>query len=95
MMLADEICDRVAFIVEGEIKLIDSPRELKLKHGKRIVKVEYNENSHIEKREFTLKDLAVNEDFLKLLKTKDVQTIHTEEASLEDIFIKVTGRSLA
>lgn len=95
MMLADEICDRIAFIVDGEIKLIDSPRQLKLQHGRRTVRVEYNENSHVETREFNLKDLASNREFLSILSAKEVQTIHTEEATLEDIFIKVTGRSLA
>ena len=95
MALADELCDRVAFIVDGEIKLVDAPRQLKLRHGKRVVKVEYNENSHVETREFSLAGLGANPDFLNLLCRKDVQTIHTEEATLEDIFIKVTGRSLA
>jgi fluoroquinolone transport system ATP-binding protein len=94
MALADELCDRVGFIVDGELKLIDSPRELKLRSGKRIVRVEFNENSHVESREFMMKDLANNGEFLEILRTRDVQTIHTEEASLEDIFIKVTGRAL-
>jgi len=95
MMLADELCDRVAFIVDGEIKLTDSPRQLKLQHGKRVVRVEFNENSHVETREFNLSGLGANADFMNLLCLKDIQTIHTEEATLEDIFIKVTGRSLA
>jgi fluoroquinolone transport system ATP-binding protein len=95
MALADELCDRVAFIVDGEIKLTDSPRQLKLQHGKRVVKVEFNQNSHVETREFGLKGLGTNADFLDLLCMKDVQTIHTEEATLEDIFIKATGRNLA
>ncbi|MBN2222357.1 MAG: ABC transporter ATP-binding protein, partial [Vallitaleaceae bacterium] len=30
MQVADELCDRIAFIIDGEIKLIDSPRNLKL-----------------------------------------------------------------
>jgi fluoroquinolone transport system ATP-binding protein len=95
MMLADQICDRVGFIVDGELKLIDSPRELKIRSGKRTVRVEFNENSHVASREFTLKDLANNAEFLEILRSKNVQTIHTEEASLEEIFIKVTGRALA
>ena len=33
MFIADELCDRVAFIVDGEIKLIDSPENLKLQYG--------------------------------------------------------------
>ena len=29
----DELCDRVAFIVDGKLREIDSPRNLKLKYG--------------------------------------------------------------
>ena len=40
MAVADQVCDRVAFIVDGRIVLIDSPRELKMRYGKRLVRVE-------------------------------------------------------
>ena len=91
---ADELCDRVGFIVEGKLVLIESPRELKIKHGKKIVKLEYLKEGDLVSQEFDLKNLADNKSFLSLLKTGSVQTIHTEEASLEDIFIKATGRHL-
>ena len=45
-------------------------------------------------KEFDLEKLADNKNFLNLLRTGSVQTIHTEEATLEDIFIKATGRHL-
>ena len=41
MYIADELCDRVAFIVDGEIKLIDSPKNLKLQYGDKLVEIEY------------------------------------------------------
>ena len=94
MMVADALCDRVAFIVDGQISLIDSPRTLKLKHGKRMVRVEYRVNSTVEQKEFLLETLGTNKDFLDVLCERDIETIHTEEATLEDIFIKVTGRRL-
>jgi len=94
MMVADELCDRVAFIVDGEIKLIDSPRSLKLEHGQRMVRVEYLVKGAIERREFPLEALGDNPEFLGLLREQDIQTIHSLEATLEDIFIQVTGRSL-
>ena len=93
MQDADELCDRVAFIVDGKIALIDAPKALKLAHGQRLVRVEYRDGlSH--QKEYPLDGLGQNEEFLSVLREKDVQTIHTEEATLEDIFIKVTGRSL-
>ena len=33
MSLADQLCDRVAFIVDGQIALIDAPDRLKRQHG--------------------------------------------------------------
>jgi fluoroquinolone transport system ATP-binding protein len=94
MMVADVLCDRVAFIVDGKISLIDSPRRLKLEHGKRLVRVEYGEDGSLEEEEFSLENLGENSAFIKLLQTKKIETIHTEEATLEDIFISATGRRL-
>ena len=91
---ADELCDRVGFIVEGKLVLVESPKELKIKHGKKIVKVEYLNNDELVSQEFNLKDIADNASFIKLLRSGTVQTIHTAEATLEDIFIKATGRKL-
>jgi len=91
---ADELCDRVGFIVEGELVLVESPRELKIRHGKKILKVEYLKDNDLLSQEFDLKNLADNKIFLNLLKTGNVQTIHTAEATLDDIFIKATGRKL-
>jgi len=91
---ADELCDRVGFIVDGKLTLIESPKELKIRHGKKIVKLEYLENGELLSKEFDLKHLADNANFLNLLRTGSVQTIHTAEATLDDIFIKATGRQL-
>ena len=94
MTLADELCDRVAFIVDGVIPLIDSPRVLKVLHGQRRVRVEFRADGRLGQREFALDDLANDRDFLALLRSGRVETIHTQEATLEDVFIRVTGKSL-
>jgi len=94
MMVADEVCDRVAFIVDGKIRLIDAPRELKIRNGQKRVRVEFRENGKTETREFALKNIGGNSEFIELIKSKDIETIHTLEATLEDIFIQTTGRSL-
>ncbi len=94
MAVADELCDRVAFIVDGKIRLIDSPRALKLQHGQRLVRVEFRANGTLTTREFTLDGLAENGEFLALLRREAVETIHTQETTLENIFIEVTGRQL-
>jgi fluoroquinolone transport system ATP-binding protein len=95
MTVADELCDQVAFLVDGRIRLVDSPRSLKLSHGQRLLRVEYRSNGADALREFPLDDLADNAEFQDLLRTSDIQTMHTQESTLERIFIDVTGRALS
>lgn len=90
----DQLCDRVAFIVEGKIIEMDSPRNLKIKYGKRSMTLEYKENDKTVVAEFPLDGIGKNKEFLNLLQTKDIETLHSGETTLEDIFIKVTGVKL-
>jgi fluoroquinolone transport system ATP-binding protein len=94
MQVAGELCDRVAFLVEGQIALVDAPRALQLRFGAPTVRVEFGSNGQPKAQEFPLAGLADNPAFLALLRQSPVQTIHTQEATLEKIFIHVTGRSL-
>ena len=87
----EELCDRVAFISDGKIKEISTPRALKLKHGKRILDVEYYDNTHTKLKTFELTNIGDNQAFLDLLKNYNIETIHSGETSLDEIFIKVTG----
>ncbi len=94
MEVADSLCDRVGFLVNGKIVVVDSPRALKLRDGKKIVRVEFRENGVMQTQEFPLANLDENGNFLKLLHSAHIETIHTQEASLEDVFIKTTGQQL-
>ncbi|MCM1988276.1 ABC transporter ATP-binding protein [Oceanirhabdus seepicola] len=94
MHIADELCDRVAFIVDGEIKLIDSPRNLKLQYGNKLVEVEYiKEGETIKETLSTIQEEDIKQ-LQDIIGKYEVQTMHTKEATLEEIFIKVTGRGL-
>jgi fluoroquinolone transport system ATP-binding protein len=95
MATADELCDRVAFLVDGQIAVIDTPRDLKVRHGDRRVRVEYRLDGALEVREFPLEGLADNPAFMAALRETTLETVHTQETSLESIFIRVTGRELA
>jgi len=94
MTVADSLCDRIAFLVEGRIVAIDTPRNLKLAHANRRVRVEERRGEALEAREFALDDPAGKEAFLRLVRDHPVETIHTLEPSLEDVFLEVTGRGL-
>ena len=89
----DELCDRVAFITDGKIAEIDSPRNLKIKYGKRTVTVEYKENNQTQIRVFNMDEIKT-EEFTQLIQNKEIETIHSGETTLEEIFIQVTGVKL-
>lgn len=94
MFIADELCDRVAFIVDGKIRLIDSPKALKLKYGEKLVEVEYFKDGELVKESFSTVVQEEKDRLAEVINTHDIQTMHTKEATLEEIFIKVTGRGL-
>lgn len=94
MYIADELCDRVAFIVDGEIKLIDSPKNLKLQYGDKLVDVEYIKNGENVKETFSTVLEKDKKTLQEIIDKYEIQTMHTKEATLEEIFIKVTGRGL-
>lgn len=95
MAVAADLCDRVAFIVDGALPLIDTPRALKLRYGVAELRVEYDTADGLAAQTFPLAGLADNPAFLTLLRSGTVQTMHTREATLEDVFVRVTGRHLA
>lgn len=94
MTVAEQLCDRVAFIVDGQIVVTGSPKDLMIEHGKRMLKVEYQYDGKLLEKEFEMHHLGDNKAFADILKTTDIRTIHSCEATLEDIFIKLTGRKL-
>ncbi|MFQ5408880.1 MAG: AAA family ATPase, partial [Anaerolineales bacterium] len=96
MMVADQLCDRVAFITAGNINLIDAPTTLKKRYGKRVVRVEFlNSTEEVLQREFPLDGLGKNKEFNDLLNAaRRLETIHTQETTLDNIFIEVTGQEL-
>ncbi len=92
---ADELCDRVAFIVAGELVLIDQPAALKRRHGEASVKVNYRDGEEaIQTRRFDLQGLGRDQAFLELIAAQDLESVHSQEATLEQVFIKTTGMEL-
>ncbi|MHB1135271.1 MAG: ABC transporter ATP-binding protein [Coriobacteriia bacterium] len=94
MFEADELSDRVAFINEGRIVAIDTAENLKLKYGTRSVKVRLRDGDTIREEILPLDGGGSSARLAELAATPDLLTIHTEEATLEQIFIQLTGRGL-
>lgn len=96
MLEADKLSDRVAFINQGQIVAIDTPHALKQKYGKRSLKAQVTgTDGRLEAREILLDSHATAAEVERLFSQEQVVTIHSEEATLEDIFIQITGRGLA
>jgi fluoroquinolone transport system ATP-binding protein len=94
MNVAETLCDRVAFVVEGEIKLIDSPQNLKEAFSSRELEVLYKKAGEETFEYFQMKQLDQNKAFQQILRENELIKINTVEKSLEDIFVEVTGRDL-
>jgi fluoroquinolone transport system ATP-binding protein len=96
MATANELCDRVAFVVDGRIVAMDTPTELKIARSHRLVRVEFRgDNGHLDAAEFAMDGMADNPEFHAVLSDQHVETIHSKEANLEDVFVEVTGRTLS
>jgi len=88
---ADELCDRVAFLAAGAIVALDTPRELKLRFGERTATVLLRDRSE---HEIHLDD---GDDAARLaawMAAGDVLTVHSNEGTLEDVFVNMAGRPL-
>ena len=93
---ADQLCQQVAFIVNGKIVANDTPRNLKLTHGERVLMVtltEHGQNGHSALQDMTIKlDDPADQQRLSVWMAQDrVLAIHSHEATLEEVFIEVAG----
>lgn len=87
---ATTLCDRVAFLHEGEIKECDTPENLRYQYSSRMFYVEMFDG---EIREFPNEPESAD-DMARLVRTGKVKAIQTDNPTLGDIFIKVTGKEL-
>jgi len=95
MTVAEQICDRVAFITDGRLRSIGSPGELEKRYGRRVVRVEYRAGDGLEAAEFSLDGLGDDRAFADLIASETIETIHSQETTLENVFIEVTGQELS
>lgn len=91
MYEAEELCDRVAFLHQGTIQLLGAPRELRRKYANGTMSVELHDGQTHE-----LAQSAEAADWLhKQMRAQNIASIHSNEPTLGDIFIEVTGRKLS
>lgn len=95
MVEADKLSDRVGFINKGKIVALDQPARLKRQYGQRALKVEVETaDGAVVVRELPLDQNRTPQSVYDLFAQERILTVHSEEATLEDIFVEITGREL-
>jgi ABC-2 type transport system ATP-binding protein len=89
---ADQLCGRVAFLSDGRIVAIDTPDSLKVAHGQNVLRVTLVNG---EKSNIALDDADAGKQLEKLISDGQVRTLHSAEATLEEVFIQIAGRELS
>jgi ABC-2 type transport system ATP-binding protein len=89
---ADQLCGRVAFLSEGRIVALDTPDNLKVAHGNKSLKVTLDDGQSLT---IALDDEDAGKQLEKLANAGRIRTLHSAEATLEEVFIQIAGRGLA
>lgn len=89
---ADQLCDRVAFLSEGRIVALDTPGNLKTAHGQQQVNVTLDNGECVH---LALDGADAGRELQQLISNGHVKTLHSAEATLEDVFIQLAGRRLS
>jgi ABC-2 type transport system ATP-binding protein len=88
---AAQLCDRVAFLHEGQIREMDAPKLLQRKYAKNTIHLELKDGSNK-----TIKNNAGGaEQLYQYMQAEEILAVHSDQPTLGDIFIEVTGRKLA
>ncbi|QVQ52285.1 ABC transporter ATP-binding protein [Spiractinospora alimapuensis] len=90
MRTAEDLCDRIAFVVDGRIAAIDTPDGFRRHYGHPGVVAEYVVGGRPHRRTFELTDLGAGGALSALVDSGSVTTLHTREATLDDVFAAVT-----
>ncbi len=90
MLDADLLCDRVAFLSGGNIVALDTPRNLKEQNSSKRVVVTYLYRGKRDEKTLEVTELEAGIPFLY----DEILSIHSQEPTLEDMFIRYTGKRL-
>lgn len=88
------LCDHVAFFVDGTIVLDGCPKKLMQTFGEKKVVCEFIEDQIKIEKTYDLNQLGSNQEFLDLLLKSKIEALHSQEANLNDVFIKSTGKKI-
>ena len=90
MLDADLLCDRVAFISNGSIMALDTPQNLKEKNSSHRIRITYLYQGKREEMIIAASQLESGISF----PYDEIVSVHSQEPTLEDMFLQYTGRRL-
>lgn len=90
MYEAETLCNRVAFLNKGEIQLLDEPQKLRRQFSDASITVELIDGKTI-RLSIGPRDAQI---LCNYMSANQVAAIHSNEPTLGDIFVEVTGRNL-
>ena len=90
MLDADLLCDRVAFISGGNIAALDTPGNLKEKNSNHSIVIDYLYQGERSEKTIAAQELKSGIPFVY----DELISVHSQEPTLEDMFIQYTGRGL-
>jgi ABC-2 type transport system ATP-binding protein len=91
MVEAETLCDRVAFLNNGQIQLLDAPRKLREQHGDATLTVELINGTNV----IVPMGAEGAQQLFQYMSSDQVVSVQTNNPTLGDIFVEVTGRALA
>ncbi|MCL5774310.1 MAG: ATP-binding cassette domain-containing protein [Firmicutes bacterium] len=91
---ADELCSRVAIIDKGKIVALDTPQNLKAANSPGLIDVDFNLDGKVVSRTIAIKGEESSREMAELISSGNLVSVKNKESTLEDVFIKLTGRSL-
>ncbi len=105
---AERLCDRIAIMDKGRIIALDSPENLKSRIEGDVIRIEFE--GEIKAFDFPAENIVWGSNFvelsvknsekvlpeiIKMLENVRIKLIRVRKPTLEDVFIRLTGRKLA
>ncbi|WP_042352386.1 ABC transporter ATP-binding protein [Bacillus massiliigorillae] len=88
---AETICDRIAFLHNGEIQLMDTPKNVRVHYAKPTVELLLTNNRLVT----VPKNPEGAQEIQRYMNNGELLTMHSNEPTLGDIFVQLTGRNLS
>lgn len=88
---AESLCTKIAFLFDGEVKLLDEPKKLRRQYSDHTITMEL----HNGEQRVVDQGAPGAAEVAEMMKKNAIASMYTNEPTLGDIFVDVTGRELS